>query len=247
MLTPPLKRPLILTLLVKNPPYLTSASIQRTLGIRPFIVRAVPIWIREEGHLKNLKRLLKIRELNGRGKYMKTITLVTACALFFCMSYGQTKEKELSNAEKFSASVGTLIQITFLKTGRIGDVEIEAMHITNLLNNDKTAAVRFEKSSTSEYGSTAIAVLDPDEVDALLQSFDILKKMLPTKPVAYTEVNFNSRGGFKAGGFYEAPKNKWTLFLQLQRFNKDSYQFLDSSQFDGIINRLWDAKKELPF
>lgn len=43
-----------------NPPYLTSPRIQNSLGIRPFIVRAVPIWIHKDGHLRNLKSLLSI-------------------------------------------------------------------------------------------------------------------------------------------------------------------------------------------
>jgi hypothetical protein len=43
-----------------NPPYFTSPGIQRLLGIRSYIVRAVPIWIHEQKHLENLKELLTI-------------------------------------------------------------------------------------------------------------------------------------------------------------------------------------------
>lgn len=44
-----------------NPPYLTSISIQKSLGIRGFIVRAVPIWIHDSKHLENLRQLLGIK------------------------------------------------------------------------------------------------------------------------------------------------------------------------------------------
>ena len=45
-----------------NPPYITSKQINKLLGIRPHITRAVPIWIREEKYLSNLKGLLGIEE-----------------------------------------------------------------------------------------------------------------------------------------------------------------------------------------
>jgi Nucleotide modification associated domain 3 len=44
----------------KNPPYLTSQAIQNLLGIRSFIVRAVPIWVSDSKHINNLKQLLGI-------------------------------------------------------------------------------------------------------------------------------------------------------------------------------------------
>jgi Nucleotide modification associated domain 3 len=43
-----------------NPPYFTSPEIQRLLGIRSYIVRAVPIWIHDVKHLENLRELLTI-------------------------------------------------------------------------------------------------------------------------------------------------------------------------------------------
>ncbi len=41
-----------------NPPYVTSVAVQRSLGIREFIVRAIPIWIDEPKYLKNLQMML---------------------------------------------------------------------------------------------------------------------------------------------------------------------------------------------
>ena len=43
-----------------NPPYVTLPGVQKSLGIRSFIVRAVPIWIHDSKHLDNLKLLLGI-------------------------------------------------------------------------------------------------------------------------------------------------------------------------------------------
>jgi hypothetical protein len=46
----------------KNPPYLTSRSIQNLLGIREFIVRAVPIKIFDLRYINNLRGLLGINK-----------------------------------------------------------------------------------------------------------------------------------------------------------------------------------------
>lgn len=43
-----------------NPPYFTSPEIQEKLGIRSFIVRAIPIWINDQVYLNNLAQLLGI-------------------------------------------------------------------------------------------------------------------------------------------------------------------------------------------
>lgn len=45
-----------------NPPYLTSSFMQKYLGIRPFIVRAVPIWIDSDKYLRNLKAILSFKD-----------------------------------------------------------------------------------------------------------------------------------------------------------------------------------------
>lgn len=43
----------------KNPIYVTQAKYKKELGIREFIVRAVPIVIEEEKYINNLKNILR--------------------------------------------------------------------------------------------------------------------------------------------------------------------------------------------
>lgn len=45
----------------------------------------------------------------------------------------QTNEKELSNAEKFSAKSGTLIQKVFLPVGTIKKCELQVIEYTDLI------------------------------------------------------------------------------------------------------------------
>lgn len=46
-----------------NPRYVTSRKIQKLLGIRKHITRAVPIWITEENYILNLQKLLSINSV----------------------------------------------------------------------------------------------------------------------------------------------------------------------------------------
>ncbi|MBE2226871.1 MAG: hypothetical protein IAE93_06000 [Ignavibacteria bacterium] len=44
----------------RNPLYITKPKYQKELGLREFIIRAVPIVLKEENHINNLKKLLNI-------------------------------------------------------------------------------------------------------------------------------------------------------------------------------------------
>jgi hypothetical protein len=72
--------------------------------------------------------------------------------------------------------------------------------------------VRFTKIVRSSYSSDEkIVILDPDEVERLIKSFDIIQnEIFITKPVNYTEVSFRSRVGFEAACYISTGKWKTT-------------------------------------
>jgi hypothetical protein len=158
--------------------------------------------------------------------------------------YGQTqpKERELSNIEKFSAKSGTLIEKKFIDIGSVKSVKVRVLRLTDLVSNARVSGVRMEYEHSGRLGSdTKIAFLDPDEVDGLVKSIDVLKtKVFVSSPDSYTEVEFNSRGGFEAGGFFG--KGKWSTFLRLERFDRDSFVFLSPEDFDVLRDLLQQAK-----
>jgi hypothetical protein len=165
-------------------------------------------------------------------------------ALFMSLAYGQTqpKERELSNIEKFSAKSGTLIEKKFIDIGSVKSVKVRVLRLTDLVSNARMSGVRLEYEHSGRLGSdTKIAFLDPDEVDGLLKSIDVLKsKVFISNPDSYTEVEFNSRGGFEAGGFFS--KGEWATFLKLERFDRDSFVFLKPEDFDVLKDLLQQAK-----
>ena len=169
--------------------------------------------------------------------------------LFFIYSLAitQVKEKDQSNAERFSAKPGTLLQKEFVGIGSVKDVKLEVMLLTDLISGSKSSGLRFEFEHAGQYSTgTKVAVLDPDEVEGLMKSISIFQnKIFNTKRTNYTEVNFFSRGGFEAGCYNDLNSNTWKTFLKLEKFDNDSYVWLDIEDFSTLLNLLTQAKAKL--
>ncbi|WP_157607972.1 hypothetical protein [Seonamhaeicola sp. S2-3] len=175
---------------------------------------------------------------------MKKLLLVLLSFLAFNLSYGQTdsKEKELSNAEKFSSKSGTLIEKEFLDVGTLKKAEIKVIHYTDLISNESVSALRFEYEVASSYSSdTKVASLDADEIDGLIKSIKMMQeKVFTSSPTNYTEVTYKSRGGFEAGCYWS--KGDWGTYLKLEKYDGKSYVFLKKDDFPELLTLLEKAK-----
>jgi len=157
----------------------------------------------------------------------------------------KAKEKEISNTDKFTERAGALIKREFVKIGEIKKCQIEVAYYTDLINNQKISAVRFEYEYHSSYSNdTKIAILDADEIDGLIKSIRIIQeKILPTIATTYTEVNFRSRTNFMAGCF--SKNSSWDAFLKLEAYDSNSYVFMDGDDLVLLLSLLEQAKSKL--
>lgn len=157
----------------------------------------------------------------------------------------QLKEQEVSNAEKFSDRAGTLIQKEFIDIGELKKCEVQVAKFTDMINGQKSSAVRFEYEYRSSYTSdTKLALLDEDEIDGLIKSLKIIQeKIIPSVASNYTEVNFRSRSGFQAGCF--SKKDSWSAFIKLERFDSNSYVFMEKEDLTKLLDLLLKAKEKL--
>jgi hypothetical protein len=178
---------------------------------------------------------------------MKMITksILVIFLLGATITFAQTKEQELSNAEKFSIKAGALIQKEFEEIGSVKGAKISIVFYTDLISNTKQSALKFEYVNVDKYSSdTKSAVLDVDEVDGLIKSIKIIQeRILPTIVTNYTEVSFKSRGGFDAGCFWS--KESWSTYLKLEKYDGDSYVFLGQDDFPTLLELLEYAKTRL--
>lgn len=178
---------------------------------------------------------------------MKKLLFVLISFLMFSLSYGQTdtKEKEISNAEKFSSKAGTLIQKEFIDVGTINKTVVQVIHYSDLISNETVSSVRFEYEVVSSYSTdTKIASLDADEIDGLIKSIRMMQeKVFAMTPTNYTEVTYRSRGGFEAGCYWS--KGDWATYLKLEKYDEKSYVFLKKDDFPALLALLEKAKTML--
>lgn len=177
-------------------------------------------------------------------KIFLTLALIIACFLTLAQQ-PKTKEQETSNAEKFSERSGSLIQKAFIDIGDLKKCELKVIHYTDLVSNQKTSALKFEYDYKSTYSSdTKAAVLDADEIDGLIKSIRIIQdKIFPSTPTNYTEVSFRSRSGFEAGCY--SKKDSWSAYIKLERFDSNSYVFIEKEDLTKLLTLLEQAKAKL--
>ncbi len=181
---------------------------------------------------------------------MKKTTLTLLIALSGLISFGQqqiakAKDQELSNAGKFSDRSGSLIQREFIDIGTLKKCDIQIAIFTDLISGQKSTAVRFEYQYKSSYSSdTKVALLDGDEIEGLIKSIKIIQeKIFPTTATNYTEVNFKSRSGFVAGCFSD--KKSWTTFMKLDKYDGNSYVFMEKEDLGKLLDLMQQAKSKL--
>lgn len=178
-------------------------------------------------------------------KLKKTVLTLALFLTTIAMTFGQSKEQELSNADKFSAKAGTLIQKEFLDVGTVNKAKIKVIHYKDLISNETVSSVRFEYEVASSYSmDTKIASLDTDEIDGLIKSIKLMQeKVFVSTPTNYTEVTYKSRGGFEAGCYWS--KGDWATYLKLEKFDSKSYVFLKKDDFPTLLSLLEKAKTML--
>jgi hypothetical protein len=181
---------------------------------------------------------------------MKKILLVTLLiAAIFHKSLAQqpTKVIEQSNAEKFSDKIGILLQKEIIDVGVLKKCKFQIARFSDLIGGTKTSALRLEYVYSSSYGSsgdTKLALLDVDEIDGLLKSIKIIQsKVIPSVAENYTEVSFKSRSGFEAGCF--SKKESWSTYLKLEKYDSNSYVFMEKDDLAELVNLLNLAKAKL--
>lgn len=155
------------------------------------------------------------------------------------------KETEQSNAEKFSARSGTLMQKEFSEVGNLKKCKVQVLYYSDLITNSKQSALKFEYEVATTYSTDSkVAVLDTDEIDGLMKSIKILQeKVIINVPANYTEVYYRSRSGFEAGCFVS--KGSWSCYLKLQKFDGKSYVWLDKEDLPTLYILLEQAKAKM--
>ncbi len=180
---------------------------------------------------------------------MKKITTLLIGQLFLIgLAFGQAKvEKQTTQAEQFSATAGTLIEKQFVDIGKVKGISVQVMKLKDLNSGTAKSALRFEYEYKSSYTSdTKIGTLDLDEIDGLIKSMNNLKtNVFSSTRDIYTEVTFKSRTGFEAGAYYDVDKKKWSAYVQIEKYDKNSIVFLTTDDFNALLALVEQAKTKM--
>ena len=178
---------------------------------------------------------------------MKKIILTCALIILSLSNFAQTKEKEITQAEQFSAQAGVLMEKQFYEIGKIKGLEVKVLKIKDLSSGVTKKSLRFEYAYKSSYSSdTKIAALDFEEIDGLIKSIENLKANVftSTKDV-YTEVTFKSRTGFEAGAYFNIEKSKWMAYVQVEKYDRNSMLLLTPEDFTTLLSLIEQARNKM--
>lgn len=176
---------------------------------------------------------------------MKKALIILLAFFSVSIGYGQceTKNKELSNAEKFAYSAGALIQKKFIAIGSVRKVDLIAVHYLDLNSLDTLTALRFEYFVASTNRTvTKIATVDLDEMDGLIAAVKMIQeKVHSANLINRTEVSYRTRGEFEVGCYLK--DQEWTAYLQLFSCDFDSRVRLKEGDLSQLLGLLEKAKE----
>ncbi|HRI02988.1 MAG TPA: hypothetical protein PLL77_04520 [Pyrinomonadaceae bacterium] len=177
-------------------------------------------------------------------KFLPIMFLILSASVF-SQIVKPTPDKEQSKLEAFSARSGTVIERQFIDIGEVRGVKVQVYKVTDLVSKTNISGVRFEYTVRSQYSSDdKVAVLDSDEVDGLIKTIDMLKAtVFPSTRDSYTEVEYRSRSGFEAGGYYS--DKKWTAFLKLEKYDSKSMVIMRTEDLDALVAILQLGKEKM--
>src|ERR1700754_3532965 len=177
----------------------------------------------------------------------KILTIILAFSITTVV--GQVKRQEdsqKSNFETFSIAAGSFSKKEIYLIGKVGSISIEAIKLISISNEKSLTALRL---SATPYNSTyeKSAVLDADEVDGYLKCLKYIQTNVTSSPLPEISVEYNyyARGGVSSGIFNQTKKSKWTVYLDLEKYDNNSTFYLTPDDLTVLIDLVTQAKGKL--
>lgn len=159
---------------------------------------------------------------------MKKLTLILSAMFFhiFLQAYecrGEVISKNhtppaKTKYEKFISADGQILVREFYKLNSplhlnsyLINLDTKLIKVTSVNNNKTIIGLQFRYTKKSKYALTFTNILDEDEILSLSKALAYMQKnvtKMSKNCKTYTEVEYASRGGFKAGFYIIPQKNK---------------------------------------
>jgi len=155
---------------------------------------------------------------------------------------------DLSNLYTISNKTGTLLNKVFYPVGKVGNVEIKILVLTDIPSGIKEIGLNLVKRSQVASGRDQFGYIDRDEVVELINSFKIIDDAVSLGlPVQYTEFIHRTRSNFTFGSYvYSATKNpEWRYFLELNPNSEDASMLMSPTQYSLFSGYIIEAHQKI--
>lgn len=170
---------------------------------------------------------------------MKQILVILLCFVANT-GFGQ------SGITEFSKTAGTIIEWEVLeKIENLVGCGIEVVRVKDVMSGESKTGVCFANSYRNGNNTYRVsAILDADEVNALIQAIPLLLKKTEERPKGeYKEVFFRSRSGLYCGCVKYG--NAWVAVLKVDEHNPESYSYMHRHDLEMLLEFLTTAKTKI--
>lgn len=155
-------------------------------------------------------------------------TLLLASGLLLSLSgFSQNEKVQLkkSNLETFSEQSGTFSKKQFITLGKVNNVTISIIKITDLITQKGISGIKFSGYIIGGNGNEKTAFIDKDEVTNFLKAVSYInEKVFETpSPTNSEEYNYYSRSSFSGGAFSSG--KDWKGYLSLDNYSESTFFF----------------------
>jgi len=140
-----------------------------------------------------------------------------------------------------------LLNIRFYDAGNIDAIEFKIMIITDVIANSVRKVVRLEMIFQNELlMQPKVNEFDGSEIEALRKSCDHILEHVHTQPFNhYVEIIYVCKGGFTVGAFYTPVKQKWAIYLKVNKDDSKSTLHINTDELLYFKNLLGEISKRM--
>lgn len=174
-------------------------------------------------------------------KNIKQSVLVMLALL--CLVQASAQDEKKGRLEEITEKSGVLLKKEFHLVGKVKNIEVKVVTVTNLTNNDVIKVVKLEGEfySMGSRSTTKAGVLDKDELDGIVTAMNTIVQQTGEAGEDYTEIGFTARDkGVTVTGFKS--KGGWSYAVELGRFSSET-AFFDAKAFLELALLLKQCKE----
>lgn len=159
-----------------------------------------------------------------------------------CLTQAYAQDEKPGRLEEITEKSGVLLKKEFHLMGKVKNIQVEVLTVTDLTSNHAVKLVRLEGNflGIGSRINTKSGVLDKDELDGIVTAMNTIVQQTGEAGDDYTEIAFTARDkGVKVTGFKSG--DGWKYAVHLGRYGSET-AYMDAIAFLGLAALLNQCK-----